>query len=145
MKMNPCMLISILALLVLRAASECVTHKDCRSAQSLCFDGYCLLATAVPGKCTTSADCRTQLSVMQNAGRGCRNNICYEIITNKLCTGHVSCDDAQVCIRNHCVPSVATSAKCHVGALCAAGQRCLGGICYEPLEPSRVLETDNSR
>ncbi|KFD47616.1 hypothetical protein M513_11479 [Trichuris suis] len=135
-KMSPYFLISILTIIALGTASRCTLHRDCVSEQSLCFDGYCIQARALPRRCKSSANCRTRATVKQNAGRACRENKCYEIIGDKLCTAHVSCDDEQVCIRRHCVPAVATPTKCAGDALCRIGQRCLGGVCYEPRQPS---------
>ncbi|KFD45316.1 hypothetical protein M514_13808 [Trichuris suis] len=135
--MTPCMLISILSIVLLRTASGCLFHEDCAFKESLCFDAYCVEASELSMDCTTSENCRTENATKQNAGRACKDNKCYEILADKLCATHLSCDDTHVCLRNHCVPSVATSMPCFVDLLCGTGRRCLGGICYRPREISK--------
>uniref|UniRef100_A0A5S6Q427 EB domain-containing protein n=2 Tax=Trichuris muris TaxID=70415 RepID=A0A5S6Q427_TRIMR len=142
-KMSSCPLVLVLVIIILGTTNGCKLHKDCAASEALCYDKYCLLATPLSDKCTTDADCRVLGSFEQNAGRGCRNKQCYEIKADKLCTAHVSCGNDEVCIRNHCVPSVATSSKCLSDVVCGIGRRCLDGLCYEPQESSRILQVIN--
>ncbi|CDW55599.1 hypothetical protein TTRE_0000387201, partial [Trichuris trichiura] len=109
----------------------------CVFADSLCFDAYCVQANELSVNCEKSEDCRTQNATKRNAGRACRDTKCYEILADKLCATHLSCDEAHVCLRNHCVPSVATSMECFGDLLCGIGRRCLGGLCYRPREYSK--------
>uniref|UniRef100_A0A5S6QN87 EB domain-containing protein n=1 Tax=Trichuris muris TaxID=70415 RepID=A0A5S6QN87_TRIMR len=142
--MSSSIIIFIIVIAIFETASGCLLHQDCVAAEALCFDTFCLAATRLSGNCTRAANCKTQSSFKENAGTGCRDNKCYVIQASKLCNVNPSCNDAEVCIRSHCVPAVATSSKCFIDVVCGIGRRCLGGVCYEPQEPSRMLQVLNS-
>ncbi|KHJ42842.1 hypothetical protein D918_07124 [Trichuris suis] len=123
-------------------------HSQCQGFGSLCFQRHCVAGRPIASSelCRNDAQCRRNISPKWMAlSVGCKDRHCFELIrvSQNRCVKHSDCTGQTMCIRQVCVSAQPTEYFCRKNNQCGFGEKCIGGLCFQPV-PSVPFLSDST-